>query len=110
MNRLQKNASSLKLLHKAKPSFRRAIIANADRSLIQTIVDCCYNVLEKNISIDPKSKKNLAKHKKNLRKLVDRKLSLPKKRKIIQRGGFLSALISAILPALGGLIGGLVPK
>jgi len=45
-----------------------------------------------------------------LRKLVDRKVSVKKKRKVIQVGGFLGALLSAVIPTVASLIGGLASR
>ena len=49
MERLRKNASTLKLLHKAKPSLRKAILTKASPELIRCICDCALNVLHRNI-------------------------------------------------------------
>ena len=56
MERLRKNASTLKLLHKAKPSLRKAILTEASPELIRCICDCALNVLQRNIAITPHRK------------------------------------------------------
>ena len=53
MERLRKNASTLKLLHTAKPSLRKAILTKASLELIRCICDCALNVLHRNIAITP---------------------------------------------------------
>ena len=105
MNRLRSQASTLQLLHKAKPSLQKAIIANGNDQLIRCICDCALNVLKGNAPISQQDKRRLGRHKENLRKLVNRRISLKKKRQVLQTGGFLGALLSAVIPAIGSLIG-----
>ena len=107
MERLRKNASTLKLLHKAKPSLRKAILTKTSPELIRCIYDCALNVLHRNIAITPHCKRKLSRHKTSLRKLTDKKVSLNTKRKILQQGGFLLLILSALAPLVGKILGGL---
>ena len=104
MNRLRKQTPTLKLLQKAPPSLQKAILSKANDELIRCICDVSHNVLRGTAEISTPHKKRLTKHKEALRKLVDRKISLKRKRKIIQKGGFLGALLSAAIPVIGGLL------
>ena len=63
MERLRKNASILKLLHKAKPSLRKTILTKASPELIRCICDCVLNVLHRIIAITPHCKRKLSRHK-----------------------------------------------
>ena len=110
MNGLKKHASTLKLLHKAKPSLRKAIISKGHDKLIRCICECALNILHGHAPISQKYKNQLSRRKKCLRKLADRKISLKHKRKVIQNGGFLGALLSAVIPTVASLIGGLASK
>ena len=110
MDRLRKNCSTLQLLHRANPVLRKAILAKADPQLIKTICDCSLNVLNGNVKLSEKSRKKLARHKTKLRKLADPKTTLKQKKRVIQQGGFLGALLSTVLPVVTSLIGGLVGK
>ena len=107
MERLRKNASTLKLLQKAKPSLRKAILTKASPELIRCICDCTLNVLHRNIDITPRCKRQLSRHKSSLRKLTDKKVSIKTKRKILQQGGFLPLILSALAPLVGKILGGL---
>ena len=51
MVRLRKNASTFKLLHKAKPLLK-AIKTKASPKLILCICDCALNVLHRKIAIN----------------------------------------------------------
>ena len=81
------------------------MLENAKNDLIECICEISLNVLKATAPISRQSKKRLTRHKTSLRKLVDRKLSLKKKRNIIQSGDFLPALLGAVIPILGGLFG-----
>ena len=105
MDRLKRNASTLKLLCSAKKPFQKAVLEKSKDDLIKCICDISFNVLKGTAPISRQNKKRLSRHKSSLRKLTDRKLSLKKKRKVIQSGGFLSALLGAAIPILGSLFG-----
>ena len=83
MERLRKNVSTLKLLHKAKSSLRKAILTKASSELIRCICDCALNVLHRNIAITLHCKRKLSRHKTNSRKLTDKKVFQNTKRKIL---------------------------
>ena len=105
MDRLKRNASTIKLLYGANPSLRKAVVEKSKDDLIRCLCDVSFNILKGTALISRQHKKRLTKHKSSLRKLIDRKLPLKKKRKIIQSGGFLSALIGAAIPLLSSLFG-----
>jgi hypothetical protein len=82
---------------------RRAIIGQADPSLITTLSECSLNTLNGAQPISPRCKALLTKYKGQLRQLAApiRTVSIQRKRRILQSGGFLSILLSSLL---GGLI------
>ena len=107
--RLKAHLDELKVLKKAKPSLRKAIIKSGDSDLICCLSECCHNILNGNIKLSAKGKNSLHKHRKHLRDLASKKLSLRKKRNIlVQKGGFLPALLAPILSVAASLIGGLI--
>ena len=104
MDRLKRNASTIKLLCGANP-LRKAVVEKSKDDLIRCLCDISFNILKGTAPISQQHKNRLAKHKSSLRRLIDCKLPLKKKRKIIQSGGFLSALLGAAIPLLGSLFG-----
>ena len=58
--RLKKNYPTLKLLHKAKPKFVKAVINNSLLDFIHCLADCCHNLLKGNIQITKQQKKDLS--------------------------------------------------
>ena len=69
------------------------------------ISECVLNVLNGNVALTGCVKRKLSKHRLAMRRLVDRRVSLQgKKRVIVQRWGFLLPLLTAVLPTLASLI------
>lgn len=107
--RIKQNLELLKLLKKSKLAQRKLILKAADKSLIYCLCECIDNVLRGNVKLSPALKKRLAKDVKILRKIADRKIKLDKKRTLlVQKGGFIPALLAPIIGIAGGLIGDLV--
>ncbi len=67
--RLKAHLDELRVLKKAKPSFRKGILKAADKQLIYCLCECSHNVLNGNIKLLAKDKKALQKHRKYLRDL-----------------------------------------
>ncbi len=109
--RLKKHLDELRVLKKSKPAFRKSILRAADKDLICCLCECSHNVLNGNIKLSPKDKKPLQKHSKHLRELASRNISLKKKRGIlVQKGGFLPALLGPILAIAASVIPSLINK
>lgn len=106
--RLRRYAGHLKILEKAKPSERRALLKVAHPELIKTLCECVHNLLKGNVPLKGSLKKKLHPHKNNLRKIQSNKYTLGQKKKfLIQKGGFLPLLLSVLAPAISGLVGAL---
>ena len=108
--RFEKNVDYLSVLCKCDPKLRPAIIEQADQQLIKVICDCIENILSGNVSIPPESKKKLSRHKRLLRELRSKNSLKFKKKKLIQSGGFLPALLGPLLGVVGGLVTDLIFK
>ena len=108
MNRLRKNGPTLHLLQKAPAPLQKRILDKASPELIRCLCDCAHNVLQGNVEISHHHKRKLKSHKTKLRKLADRKVALKTKRRIIQKGGFLPILLSALAPVISGVVGSLI--
>jgi len=107
--RVRKHLPLLKLLKKAKPKLRKKLLASADKELLHFFTEAAHNVLKGNVKLSPGQKKALSRHKKPIRALAQRRLSLKKKRQVLlQKGGFLPALLGPIIGIVTSLIGNLV--
>ena len=100
--RARNNYHHLKVLSTSNPKQVKAILKEADDSLIHTLCECVHNVLKSTVPISPKDKTKLTEFKTPLLKLVDKELPLPEKRKVlVQKGGnFLSVLLPPALAVL----------
>ena len=108
MDRVKRNLHFLQFLCKANPKFCRCILKAANNDLIRCLCECIINVLKGNLKLTDKQKQKLKIHKKCLRQLGDKKLSLQRKKKILnQKGG---TILPLILPAALSLIGSILKK
>ena len=92
---LKKIFRTIKLLSAATPRARKQLIANGDSELINSVSECCANIVRGNVPLNDQRKAKFCKHKSNLRKLELKKVSLKKKKQIIQTGGFTIGIILA---------------
>lgn len=103
MKRLRVHKHMLHVLKNCKSCVRKNIILNSSGELIKTLGEVCLNVLNGNAKISKKCKSHLRKYKTILRKLAKRDISVSSKRKIlVQKGGFLPVILSAVLSGIVG--------
>ena len=111
-SKLRKYASCLHTLATAKPGMSKAMIKNADAGLIKCLCECALNILKGNVPLTPSQKQKLKRHKTQLRALVKRSQPLSKKKRTLQKGGFMPAILApiltSILPTIGSTIGKLI--
>lgn len=102
---LKDNRHFLYILRDSKPKLRKAVFENADNGLITTINEIVLNTLNGNSPVNKKTKQNLKKYKKEMRCLICPKKSVNSKRKLlIQKGGFIPALLASLLTGVVGKI------
>ncbi len=100
----QRQLGVLYALTKRKKKDCRKILTKFDSTTVNLIADIARNLLDGLFPMREPTRKKLFKHKQNLVRLANRKISLNKRRIIIQQIG------SAILPLLIPLISGLVAR
>ena len=104
---LKKYSQYLRVLQKSSPKVRRKLVVKqCSPEFIKCICECAKNVLVGNVELSPVHKRQLKRYRHSLRKLALKKTSLTAKKKIVQTGGFLGALLGPIVKVLGGLFGG----
>lgn len=110
--RLQRNATKLKRLRKASKAMRKQMLQQnlADTDFIQCICECSKNILNGNVPLTNRQMTKLRRKKMSMRNLADKRVSITKKKKIIQTGGFLGAILGPVVSVLGGLLGNFLPK
>ena len=85
---------------------RNRIIDEAGIDLVHCICDCARNVISKNIPLTVKEKKRLKRYKNWIEELAHKQTSDRRRKYLIQKGGFLSALIPTLVSLVGKLFTG----
>lgn len=99
--RIKKYVETLNYLSKCDRRTGKSIINSANSELINCISDICYNMLRGNLKINSTQKTKLDKYKNNIRKIANKKATQKSKKELIQKGGFLGAILA---PLIGSLI------
>lgn len=99
--RLKKNLPLLKWLSVAKPRTARSMLKAADKDVVNTLSECCVNVLRGNVPLSDGQKRKLCKYKRHMRRLAAKSTSHTTKKALLQNGGFLGSLLTPILSMLG---------
>lgn len=108
--RIKRNYPMLKALEKASYQQRKMILKESGSDLIKTLCDISQNIARGNIPMHEHQRKKLTKSKKHFRRLANKNVAIKRKhRELIQKGGFLSAIIPAI-SIVTSLLGGLLSK
>lgn len=105
MERLERNSDFLRCLLKGPGSKRCKLIKKCSPDQLKTICDICFNILEGNVPLKDKKKKQLAKFADTIR-ILGRKGRTPltkKKKLLVQKGeGILTAILVPIISAIAG--------
>jgi hypothetical protein len=103
--RIKAKYHALNVLKTAAPKLRKAILSACNNILINSLGECCLNVLIWNVTLTPCLKRRLKKHKVALRQLAHKRVKqIDKKRLIVQKVGFILPLLTAVLPNLTDLL------
>lgn len=106
--RLRKHAPTLGYLAKCDRNYANAIIKGAKSDLIHCLSDVCHNVLRGNVTLSKAEKLRLKRYKNHIRKVADKNTTAKNKRTLIQKGGFLGALLTPLLQVIGPMLKSLV--
>jgi len=102
---VKSNYHAVHVLKTAEPRLHKAIVSNCKKDLVNSKSECVLSVLNSNIKLTGCNRRKLRKHKVALRKVAEKRVPLSSMKKfIIQRGGFLLPILSAVLPAIASLI------
>lgn len=109
---MKRNGPLLHALYRATPLKRRDILAHGSPDFFRALSEIALNILNGNIPLSPSQYKKLKKHKKLVRLLTNKKTAIRRKRQTLmkQSGGFLLPLLSAAIPILGNILGGIIRR
>lgn len=102
--RTRKYLSVLKKIRKMGDKARRDFVRKSDKEFLYCISECAKNLIKGNVPLTERQKTVLRRKKNDLRALSVKKTPLRKRRQIIQKGGFLSALLPPVLSVLSSLL------
>lgn len=105
---LKRYKATLKALSGECPVLKRIIVRGADKDFFKCLSEIAHNVLKGNIKLSPNQFHRLKRHRHSLRQLAQKGTSQGTKKRIIQKGGFLSVLLPALAAGLflgKGLLG-----
>jgi len=105
--RLKEIYRELNKLRRLGTNGRKKFLKTCSKDCVIKICECVRNVLNARLPIKPTHLKKLSRHKQTLRILAAKRTSLIKRKRILQKGGFIGALLPALIPALANLVGGL---
>ena len=97
--------SQLRTLKSAHAKKRKQILQNADKGLYRAVGESAKNCLKGNVPMNRAQFRCLKKHKTALRKLASKRTSIKARKQILQKGGFLGALLGPALKAIGHFLG-----
>ena len=107
---LQKHLPTIALLSHCQPCVIKRFIDKTDKQLINAICECSKNILSGNVKLNEEEFNRLKKYQKQLRLLSSRKTPLKTKKEIVQKGGFLPALIAPLIGLLGSVISSVIAR
>ena len=93
---LKKNAHLLHVLAHTTPQMCKAIIGAADCELITCLCEFAQNILNGNVPLTKSHLKHLQWYRSDVHTLVKKRSPKHSKKKMLQTGGFLSALLAPI--------------
>ncbi|MCP4500443.1 MAG: hypothetical protein GY822_10830 [Deltaproteobacteria bacterium] len=102
--RTRKYLPVLKRINRLGDKVKRQFIRTADKDFVDCVSECAKNIIKGNVPLTPTQLKRLRREKNNVRALALKKTSLNKKKRILQKGGFLGALLPPVLGVLGSLL------
>lgn len=102
--RTRKFLPMLKRIRKMGDRTKKEYVRKCNKEFLDCVSECAKNVIKGNVPLSDRQKTNLSRRKKDLRALSVKKTSLRKKRKILQKGGFLTALLPPVLSILSSLL------
>ena len=96
---LKRNALCRCVLAKAEPALARAIIEKGSENPVRCLYECVH-ILKGSVPLKNLKRKEDCWYKEDLRALVQRKSALHERKRILQKGGFVAALLAPLATSL----------
>ena len=111
--RIEITEAFFRLLAKSSAAKRKILLAGATNEQLKGLFEICLNLIRGNLPFGTKQKKTFRRKRHLIRDLANKRISIKKKRELLdQRGGaaFVSGLATFALPLLAQLIASGVKK
>ena len=108
--RLSKNAGAIRALAQANSAIRKSMIGNASKDFISCLVLCAQKIIKGQVNVSSHHLKKLRPFEHSLQRLIANRTETENKKRILQRGGFLGALIGPLVGVLPQLLAGLAKR
>ena len=108
--RLNNILQELKKIKRLGVKDRKKYFKSCSKDCIFQVCECVKNLLDGNLKIGEAHLKKLSRHKKTLRSLAAKNTSLVKRKRLLQKGGFITTLLPILIPALGSLVGAIYSR
>ena len=99
-SKVRQHFEFLSYLSSIPPRRQKILIKGADRPLLESLSEICMNLLHHRLQLSKAQIDKLRPFERQTYQLSQRSHSLARKKRIVQKGGMLTALLSAVLPAL----------
>lgn len=104
MEELKKHIPILEYIRTLNSKEQKGLIKNANRDLLKVLSAIALNLIKKNIELSKTDITRLKKHENSIKKLAQKKHSNNVRKKILQKGGFLSSLLSVVPALIAGIL------
>jgi len=102
--RVKKYLSVLKCIAKLGDKAKKDFVRKCHKEFLDCVSECAKNVIKGNVPLSVHQKERLRRSRNYLRALSVIKTALRRKRRILQKGGLLGALLPPVLRVLSSLL------
>ena len=108
--RVRQILPELKRLNRLKDKDRRKYLKTCCAPFVDGLCECIRNLLQGRVPLKPKQLKALRRYKKYLRQASSKKTPRKLRRRLLQTGGFIGAILPTLVSGLSALLGNLLNR
>jgi hypothetical protein len=109
-SRVRQVLPELKRLNRLAAKDRQRYLKTCGGPFVDCVCECIRNLLKGRVPLRPKQVKALRRYKRFLRQAASKKTPRKEHRRILQREGFIGAILPPLIAGLGSLLGPLVSR
>ena len=101
---LKPSVGDVYALSKASSRGKKELLRHIPDHSVEAICQCASDLLLKRLPLNKKGCQKLQPHKRQILELLQRDKSVGQRRRILQRGGFVGALVTALMSAVPAIV------